>query len=203
MQGAALARFLSVAERFKFSTTTLVIFPAVPSTLPLFKRRSLRLALMCLVAVVVCLQGIAIGVFTTLGPAHFHRALNNQASDTVQVLEDVRRWRPVVEQPSTLSTLSTLFGHSHHDAHGSGGLQRHYHAVGDASVVKVGNDLGLNAAEVDEGLGASVLLAACWAASTTVLAWQPIGTADVPASRPGWVPMGVVVEPLDRPPKVS
>lgn len=150
---------------------------------------------MCLVAVVVCLQGMAIGVFMTLGPAHFHRA-----PDTVQVLEDVRRWRPRTEQPSA---LSTLFGHSHHDAHGSAGLLRHYHAVGDASVVKVGDDLGLNAAEVDEGLGASVLLAACWAASTATPAWQPVNTADVPASRPGWVPMGVVVEPLDRPPKAS
>lgn len=157
----------------------------------------MRVALMCLVATMVCLQGMAIGVFTALGPAHVHRA-----TDSVQVLEDVRRWRPGTEHRATGSTLfGQLHGHSHHDAHGAAGMLRHYHATGDATVVKVANDPGLDAAGIDDGIGASMLLAACWAPSTATPAWQAACTADAPVPGPGWVPMGIVVEPLDRPPK--
>lgn len=129
------------------------------------------------------------GVFTALGPAHFHKQ-----SETALVLTDFRRWSP---SPAREPRLFAFLGHSH----GSVSLQRHYHSFDDASVVNMDLDSTASGSSVDEGLSASALLASFWAMSPGVVPWGPVQTSNALASRPFWTSTTVVVEPLDRPPK--
>lgn len=152
-------------------------------------RRFTRLALMWLLAVVLPLQGMAVGVFTALGPSHIHKA-----AQSVLILEDVRRWKP---SPVRESKLPALFGHSHESA----SAQRHYHAFDDGSVVNLGADSTANGSSVDDGLSTGTLLASFWVLNSEAVAWQPLQASNALASRPFWTSMSVFVEPHDRPPK--
>ena len=152
-------------------------------------RRFTRLALMWLLAVVVPLQGMAVGIFTALGPSHIHKA-----AKSVLVLEDVRRWKP---SPVRESKVRTLWGHSHESA----STQRHYHRFDEVSVVNQGIDVSANGSSVDDGLSTGSFLASFWVLKSEAAAWQPLQASNVLASRPSWTSMSVVVEPHDRPPK--
>ena len=159
-------------------------------TVSSFSRRSTRLALVALLAAVLVLQGMAVGVFTTLGPAHFHK----KSTESVLVLEDVRRWTPSrVREPSPFA----LLGHSH----GAASAQRHHHASDDGSVVNLDVDSAANGASLDEALSASTLLTSFWAIDSGGVRWGPTSVSTASVARPSWAAISVVVEPLDRPPK--
>lgn len=160
----------------------------VALTRSLFNRRSTRLALMWLIAMVLSLQSMAVGVFTALGPSHVHKA-----AQPVLVLEDVRRWNPSPARES----LPALFGHSH----ASASPQRHHHAFDDSSVVKQGVDSTANGSSVDDGLSAGSLLVPFWTMSSGTVAWQSLRASSALASCPFWTSTSVVVEPPERPPK--
>lgn len=152
-------------------------------------RRFMRLALMWLLASVLPLQGMAVGIFTALGPSHIHKA-----AQSVLVLEDVRRWKP---SPVREWKLPAALSHSH----GSASAQRHYHAFDDVSVVNLGVDSTANGSGVDDGLSAGTSLATIWAFSSEAVAWQPLQSSNALALRPQWTSMSVSVEPPERPPK--
>ena len=137
---------------------------------------------------VLSLQSMAVGVFTALGPSHIHTA-----TQSVLVLEDVRRWKPSpVQEP-----LSALFGHSHESA----SAQRHYHAFDDSTVVKQGVDATANGSSLDDGMSGGSLFVPFWALSSGTSAWQPLEATDALASGPLWNSTSALVEPHERPPK--
>ena len=152
-------------------------------------RRFTRLVLMWLLTVVVPLQGMAVGIFTALGPSHIHKS-----AKSVPVLEDVRRWR---QSPVRESKVQTLWGHFHESA----SSQRHHHRFDDVSVVNQGIDSTANGSGVDDALSTGSLLASFWVLSSEAAAWQPLQASNILASRPFWTSTSVVVEPHDRPPK--
>lgn len=159
-------------------------------TVSSLSRRSTRLALVVLLTAVLVLQGMAVGVFSTLGPAHFHK----KPTESVLVLEDVRRWKPSrLRQPSAFAFL----GHSH----GAASTQRHHHASDDVSVVNLEVDSAANGASLDEVLSTSTLLASFWAIDSGGVQWGPTSASNASAARPSWAAISVVVAPLDRPPK--
>ena len=160
----------------------------MPLTRSFFSRRPARLALMWLIAMVLSLQGMAVSVFTALGPFHIHKA-----AQAVLVLEDIRRWKlsPVRE------SLPALLGHSH----ASASAQRHYHALDDSTVVKQGVDPTANGSSVDDGMSAGSLLAPFWAMSSGTIAWQPLQTSNALTFGPFWTSTSAVVEPHERPPR--
>ena len=156
-----------------------------------FGRRSTRLVLLWLLAVVLPLQGMAVVVFSALGPAHFHKQ-----TQAAIVLTDFRRSTPSAVREAN---LFAFLGHSH----GPATVQRHYHAFDDASVVALDADAAGNSSSVDEGLSAGTLLAAFWALRPDIVSWGPSQASNALASRPFWASMTVVVEPLERPPKTA
>ena len=164
---------------------------AVTLTLSSFSRRSTRLILMWMFAVVLPLQGMAVGVFAALGPAHFHKP-----TEEMLVLEDVRHRKPSrIHKPNVFAFL----GHTHGSA-----SQRHYHAFDDASVVNLDLQSTANGSSVDEGVIASGLLASLCAMNSGHLPWAPLqGSNALAPMRPSWTAINVIVEPLDRPPKAA
>jgi hypothetical protein len=81
---------------------------------------------MCMLALIVLLQGAAVAVFIVLGPAHLHKS-----EAPPLVLVDFRRWKPSAPAPAP-SAFLTVLAHGH--GHGTLQTQRHYHAVDDSSV---------------------------------------------------------------------
>ena len=153
----------------------------------LFAQRTTRLLVMWLLALVLPLQGAALGVFAAKGPAHLHKVA---AATAPLVLDDVRRWRvaPVAE-PHVLVAL----GHTH----AGNASQRHYHARSDASVVVTGAD----APDTDEAVGAGGLSVLALIPS---LAAPGAGSAAPPAvPHSGWQPRTGFTVPLDRPPRLG
>ena len=148
-----------------------------------FASRFTRVVVLWLLAIVLPLQGAAVGIFGALGPAHVHKA-----ADAPLVLEDVRRWKPA---PRAQAHVFTAFGHFH----ASATPQRHHHAVDDGSVVRTDAD----AADADEAPGASAV---------SVLALIPSMTMQVPSSAaaernhgPLWAASTGFVHPPERPPR--
>ena len=141
---------------------------------------------MWLLALVLPLQGTAIGVFAAKGPTHLHKV----AAAAPLVLQDLRRWKPAL---AATSHAGALFGH----VHASAAAQRHHHARDDGSVISTGDET----ADADEALGAS---------APPVLALIPVAGAwgsperVVAAHAP---PSGALqtrhVSPLDRPPRAT
>ena len=154
-----------------------------------FTHRCIRVVLMWLLALVLPLQGAAVGVFPVMGPAHVHAP-----ADDSRVLTDFRRWRP---SPAPESHVLASLGHFH----GAASPQRHHHSYDDGSVVRSGGDDALNSRNSDEGPSASASLAG-------VLAMLPAAmTLAVPkspgslASRPQWTSLTGFIDPPERPPK--
>ena len=156
-----------------------------------FSRRSIRCLVMWLLAVVLPLQGTAVGVFAVMGPAHIHKQ-----TDAPLVLTDFRRWRP---SPVRETHVFTFSGH----VHGSASLQRHFHAYDDASVVRTGDDGPLNSLDADEGSTSGTSLASVLAMIPAVTAWAPLKGPSSLAERSHWTLRTGFIEPLDRPPKLA
>ena len=156
----------------------------------LFVERSTRLLVLWLLALVLPLQGAAIGVFAAKGPAHLHAAANPRAAARPLVLDDVRRWKP---SPLAGSHLRSAREHTH----GGHSPLRHHHGRSDASVVLTGTD----APETDEAVGAGGLSVL---ALIPLLAPPRAGDVSPPAvPRSGWQPSTGFTVPLDRPPRLG
>lgn len=151
----------------------------------------LRHVLTWLLALVLPMQGMAVGVFTVMGPAHIHKL-----PDAEPVLTDFRRWKP---SPVRHAELFAFLGHSH----GSVALKRHYHAYDDRSVVRTGEDGPLSGADADDGPSASATLASVLALMPAVTRWVPPEVSGPLASRARWALLTGFIEPLDRPPKAG
>lgn len=153
-----------------------------------FVHARVRRVLIWLLALLLPMQAMAAGVFTVMGPAHFHKP-----SDAPLVLTDFRRWHvtPLRQPP-----VFTFSGHSH----GAAAQQRHHHASRDASVVRSGQDGPMNRPEVDEGTSAAASLASVLAMILAWLAWEPSRSVGPLASHAGWALLTGFDAPLDRPP---
>jgi hypothetical protein len=147
---------------------------------------------MCLLALIVLLQGAAVAVFIVLGPAHLHKS-----EAPPLVLVDFRRWKPSAPAPAP-SAFLTVLAHGH--GHGTLQTQRHYHAVDDSSVVRTGGDVLTAASGLDE-LSASACLAAVLALLPEEVPWSPSRTHEVLATSPSQAWLTVFTVPLERPPR--
>ncbi len=141
---------------------------------------------MWLLALVLPLQGAALGVFAAKGPAHLHRA----AAATPLVLEDLRRWKPTI---AVTPRVAAPFGH----VHAGNVARRHHHARNDGSVISAADET----ADADEALGASA--PSVLALIPVACAWgspERVAAARAPSS-------GALqtrcVSPLDRPPRAT
>lgn len=164
---------------------------AIEATLSALNRtplaaRTTRLLVMWLLALVLPLQGAAVGVFGVKGPVHQHQT----ASAPPLVLQDVRRWKAA---PVKHALQLALRGH----VHAGSASQRHHHARSDPSVLVT----AIDAPDADEAIGPSGL---------SVLALIPtsgIWCMAEPVSSSGAAASGRFqtrcVSPLDRPPKAS
>ena len=65
--------------------------------------RSVHHLLAWLLALVLPLQGMAVGVFTAMGPAHIH-----EPADAHWVLTDFRRWKPSPVSEGVIEPLSRV-----------------------------------------------------------------------------------------------
>jgi hypothetical protein len=159
-----------------------VPFMTTPFTAALATRLT-RAMVLCLLAIVLPLQGAAAAAFSAIGPAHVHKA-----EATPLVLEDLRRWRPA---PVAQAHVFTALGHFH----ASAAPQRHHHATDDASTVRT----EANGPDADEALSVSSvpLLAPIPAVQT----WQPLRAATAPDAGPLWALRTGFRGRLDRPPQ--
>jgi hypothetical protein len=153
----------------------------------LFAERTTRLLVMWLLALVLPLQGAALGVFAAKGPAHLHKVA---AATTPLELDDVRRWKvaPVAE-PHVFAALGHI--------HAGSTPQRHHHARSDASVVVTAAD----APDADEAVGASGLSVLALIPALTAPGAGRAAPPAVPHS--GWQPRTGFTVPLDRPPRLG
>ena len=150
-----------------------------------FTSRLTRSVVLWLLAVVLPVQGAAVGVFTALGPAHVHRA-----PDAPLVLHDVRRWKPAVATPTH---VFAGWGHFHAGT----APQRHHHAIDDGSVVRSAADTP----DADEALSASAL--SVLALIPAVPAWAPPRATASLDAHPLWAPQTGFIRLLDRPPRLA
>ena len=143
---------------------------------------------MALLAIVLPLHGVAVSVFTVMGPAHVH----NAAPAAPLVLEDFRRWKsaPVV-QAHVLAGL----GHFHARAT----PQRHHHAIDDGTVQRTGGDGPLDGADADGALTPAVV--PVLALIPTVAIWAASNGTATAAARAPWSVLTGFTQPLDRPPQ--
>ena len=143
-----------------------------------------RTIVLWLLALVLPLQGAAVGVFTAMGPAHVHRI----AEAAPLVLTDFRRWKPT---PVAQAHVFAALGHFHAGA----ASQRHYHDVDDESVVRI----EANAPDADEALSAAAV--SVLALIPAVMAWvAPQAVASLDAG-PLWAPRTGFTGRLERPPR--
>ena len=147
-----------------------------------------RHGLIWLLALLLPLQATAAGVFTVMGPAHYHKL-----SQAPLVLNDFRRWHPT---PLPQTQAFALLGHSH----GAAAQQRHHHASGDPSVVRTAQDGPMNSPEVDEGPSAAASLASVLAMLPECVPWEPSRSVGPLATRAEWALLTGFDAPLDRPP---
>jgi hypothetical protein len=145
--------------------------------------RLTRAAVLCLLVIVLPLQGAAVAAFSVIGPAHVHKP-----APAPLVLEDLRRWRPA---PVAQAHVFTALGHFH----ASAAPQRHHHATDDASAVRTDT----NGPDTDEALSVSSvpLLVPIPAVQT----WQPLRAATAPDAGPLWALRTGFRSRLDRPPQ--
>jgi hypothetical protein len=148
-----------------------------------FATRLTRAVVLCLLVIVLPLQGAAAAAFSAMGPAHVHKA-----AAAPLVLEDLRRWRPA---PVAQAHVFAAIGHFHAGA----APQRHHHAGGDASTVRT----DANGPDTDEALSVSgvPMLAPIPAVHT----WAPLCTALAPDAGPRWALRTGFSSRLDRPPQ--
>ena len=144
---------------------------------------------MWLLALVLPLQGSAVGVFAVMGPSHLHKP-----AEPALVLTDFRRWRP---SPGLQTHVVSRLGH----AHASAAPQRHFHDPLDGGVVGSGDIDASGPLDADEARGASLSPAAVLAMIPAAPVWAPRAGPDALAERPLWALRTSFTEPLDRPPR--
>lgn len=143
----------------------------------------MRVIVMWMIALVLPLQGAAVGAFGAMGSAHVHAV-----AKPALVLEDVRRWKP---RAASQRHVFVQLGHFH----ASAAPQRHHHAADDGSVVRTGND----ALDADEAPGAGAL--SVLALIPCVVRWALPRQRDEFEAGPRWALRTTFIEPLDRPPR--
>ena len=153
-----------------------------------FTYTTVRHALIWLLAWLLPMQAMASGVFSVLGPAHFHKP-----SEAQVVLTDFRRWHPA---PARQAPAFAISGHSH----GAAATQRHHHAGGDPSVVRTAQDGPMNSPDVDDNPSAAASLASVLAMLAHWLPFEPSRPGGVLASHSAWALLTGFDEPPDRPP---
>jgi hypothetical protein len=122
----------------------------------------------------------------TLGPAHFHRAVDRPAD-----LLDLGR----TAAGATTAHVLSAFGHFH----ALSSTERHHHAFGDASVVRTGDDAALD----PDRNPVSPALTAFVALLPDGMPWPaPLGHA-VMVPHGSWACVTHVPEGLERPPRAS
>ena len=154
-----------------------------------FSRRPAHaFAVACAMALLLLLQGAAVGMLRAAGPAHRHAT-----ADATLVLDDVRRGPAI--------PIATLQPHGHDHA----GVARHHHARSDASVVRVDGEW-----RVAEGGGDGDGAGSVGTASMAFLALPSSGLAVTravarTALRPaaGWSLQTHVPDHPERPPRAG
>lgn len=149
-----------------------------------FTARLTRTVVLWLLALVLPLQGAAVGVFTAMGPAHVHRA----AEGPPLVLTDFRRWKPSSVAP--VHVFAAL-GHFHAGT----ASQRHHHDADDGSVVRT----EANAPDADEALSAAAV--SVLVLIPAVMMWAAPHTVPSLDAGPLWAPRTGFTGRLDRPPR--
>ena len=154
-----------------------------------FTRRRLRCLVLCLLALVLPLQGMTAAAFTMLGPAHVH-----EPAPAAFRLVDFRR---IVPGAAPATHAATPLGHFHLSAT----AQRHPHAPGDPSVVIDDAESALQRLDADEGrsLSASLATVLAWVPATPV--WCAAQTAPQRAWGSLWSPSSGRSDRLERPPR--
>jgi len=157
-------------------------------------RRSLRAAMLCLLAVVMPLQCSAALLRAVAGPAHVHASATAPIS-SVAVLDDVRRMglsraSPEVGAASLLG--SVVHGHTH--------SQRHRHFEGDAGVATA-DGAALDRSDAADENASSGAFAGLLPLATSVAAWHDIGAAHRRPTSAAWAATSIGRGRLDRPPQ--
>lgn len=154
-----------------------------------FTRRRLRCLVLCLLALVIPLQGMTAAAFAMLGPAHVHEPAPAQIR-----LVDFRR---VILSAAQATHATTPLGHFH----ASPAPQRHPHVPGDPTLVLDDSESALQSLDADEGRGLSASLATLLAWVPASLVWCAAQTSPQRASRSLWSPSSGRSERLERPPR--
>lgn len=144
---------------------------------------------MCLIAIVLPLQGAALGVFNVLGPNHLHQPVTAAAL----VLEDVRRWRPSTAAPPP--HVFAALGHFHAAAKPQ---QRHYHPADDASVERT-----RDGQDADDAVNAGAALVVVLALIPAGVVWAAPIPPEPRATRSLWSVRTGFVDLPERPPKTA
>jgi hypothetical protein len=145
--------------------------------------------MVCLLACLVSMQGLAAGVIAAVGPSHTHKPMA-----TSLVLEDFRR-APV--SVSTLPThVATAFGH----VHDADTPRRHHHSHGDASVV-LADGAALQAAGDSEDAGISPSLYVFVALLPSAMTPLPAAPHAATAAHAPWTPQMHCPALPERPPR--
>jgi hypothetical protein len=138
-------------------------------------------------ACLVFVQAMAVGIASTLGPAHSHPPASRPL-----VLEDLRRTPSRLEHRPT--HVLTGLGHFHRfDA-----SQRHYHARDDGSVTLAHDGSAQLADESDGAATPALTLLALLPALSVALAG---GDRSAPVARAAWPLITDDPRPLERPPR--
>ena len=177
----------SASVSFSSAYSTSLTYPPPVTYLPVFAAAQRRVVVLLLVCLVMT-QGMAVGVLTTLGPAHMHKPASR-----IVVLDDFRR-APSGVADRELHVL-TAFGHFHSD----GGSERHYHARSDGSVMLA--DAGSPLTDDNDGaISSAIALVALFPAAPS---WPAPEDSVAPTGPVGWASITDDPEPLYRPPQHS
>ena len=154
-----------------------------------FTRRRLRCQVLCLLALVIPLQGLTAAAFAMLGPAHVHEP----APAPIRLVD----FRRVIPDTASATHATTPLGHFH----ASAAPQRHPHALGDPSVLLGDSESALHSFDADEGrtLSASLATVLAWVPGT--LAWCEVQASPQHAWCSLWSPSSSRSERLERPPR--
>jgi len=147
-------------------------------------------ALLWLLIGLIPLQGMAVSVLATLGPAHVHRS----AGAAPVELKDFRRTLGAVVH--RVSHVHTPLGHVNRSIEPS----RHHHPRDDPTFVRISDDpanqiSGSEEPNVANALAALVLMV------PTVVSWHASESTEVWVSRGAWSWLTHHPDALERPPR--
>ena len=150
-----------------------------------------RRLVVCLLACLMPLQGLAAGMIAAVGPAHTHKPMA-----ATLVLEDFRR------APASVSTLPTHVATALGHFHDADTPRRHHHAHGDASIV-FADGMALQAAGDNDDAGISPALAVFVALLPSAMTLLPAARDGAAAAHAPWAPQTHCPALPERPPRAS